>query len=472
MQSDVKGNVPFSLDLAGEMLGPGDDGYAESRSIFNMRREQDRPALIIRAADADDVVKVMRYATLHKLPIAIRGGGHGVDGTAMPHGAVVLDLTRLRDVSIDKVNGRVKVGAGILLGDIDKIGQENGLVVPSGTVSHTGVAGLTLGGGVGMLMRRYGATVDNLFSCDVVTTDGRKIVASESENADLFWALRGGGGNFGVVTAFEYRGHPVGPEVTAGPVIFPIEQAGAILRQAADMMPAMPRELGLICTMTLCPPFPPVPAEYHGKLIFLMLFVHSGALDDGSAEIAKVTSLGKPIADLVTTMPWVNANSMLDDIAPWGRRCHTRGAYMSDLPDEAIRAMIEHSRNAPELDYQPPAPPTAQNVWFMGGAISEDFDEDSKAFSREGARFFWEAFSLWDQPENGQRMEGWVDGVADALAPWFRKNCYVNLTTDRGPEWFRDIYGSAEKFQRLLEAKAKWDPHNLLRFNKNFVVDR
>ncbi|MBR0754352.1 FAD-binding oxidoreductase [Bradyrhizobium jicamae] len=461
-----------SLQLKGQLLRYGGQDYAESRAIFNMRRSETRPSVIVRAADADDVAMVMSWASRHRQPIGIRSGGHGADGAAMPDRVPVLDLTRLRDVHMDKANGRVKVGAGLLLGDIDRIGQDHGLVVPSGTVSDTGVAGLTLGGGVGMLMRRFGATVDNLINCDVVSTDGRKIVASESENADLFWALRGGGGNFGVVTAFEYRGYPVGPTVTAGFVVFPLDQAASILRKVGDSMSAIPREVGLVCSIVECPPMPPVPVQHHHRHILLMTILHSGELSLANDDIHKVISFGRPIVNMVTPMPWVQANSMFNVFAPTGRRTHQRGAYLSELRDETIALMLHHAVNAAQLDYVPPVPATAQSVWLMGGAITDDFAEDSKAFSREGARFFWEAVSQWDKPEDDGRLAAWADAVADAISPYARKNCYVNLSTDRGPEWIREIYGSEEKFQRLLSAKAKWDPHNILRFNKNFAIER
>jgi FAD/FMN-containing dehydrogenase len=450
----------------GQVFRPGSSGYGEARRIFNMRRAQDTPAFIARAADAEDVVRVMRHASEHDVPVAIRAGGHGVDGSSMPDGGLVLDVSALRAVAVDPATRRVRVGAGVLLGDLDTATRAHGLVVPSGTVSTTGVAGLTLGGGVGYLMRRFGATVDSLLGCDVVTVGGKQVHASERENADLFWALRGGGGNFGVVTAFEFQGHPLGPEVTGGPVIFPLDQAGEVLSKLRSYMTSASRELAVIGALTPCPPFPPVTATLHGVPVLILIVVHSGALAAAVPIIQKLASFGRPAANLVAPAPWVQVNRMLDVIAPYGRRVHTRGGYLSELGDDVIATGCAWASNAPAPSA--PGPSSVQNFWFLGGAVSEDLDEDSVAFSREGAKVFWECVGQWDGPERDATFTAWVDGVAEALAPNMRANGYVNLTTDRGPAWLRGLYGSERKFERLVAAKTAWDPGNLLRFNKNF----
>ena len=317
----------FPTDFAGAKFRPGDAGYAEARRIFNMRLDNENPALIARAADQDDVVRVMRYASANGVPVAIRSGGHGVDGSAMPDGALVLDLSALKKLTVDSRTGVCRAESGVLLGELDTGTQQHGLVVPSGTVSSTGVAGLTLGGGVGYNMRRFGATVDNLLACDVVTVEGRKVRASKEENPDLFWALRGGGGNFGVVTAFEFQGQPLGPEVYSGVIVFPAQQAADVLAQLREHMVTAPRELAVIAAATACPPFPPVPAESHGKPVQMLLVVYTGAPERAAGIIDGLSGLGRPLAAFVGPSPWVQTNRMLDVVAPYGRRTQTRGGY-------------------------------------------------------------------------------------------------------------------------------------------------
>ena len=458
----------FPTGFRGELIRPGDAGYEEMRSIYNMRRRNEQPALVARCIDADDVVLVMQYASKRGIPVAVRSGGHGVDGSALPQDQLVVDLSRLKETSVDLSTLRMRVGSGITLGELDAASQEHGLVVPAGTVSTTGVAGLTLGGGVGYNMRRFGATVDSLLSCEVVTADGRLVQASKDENSDLFWALCGGGGNFGIVTSFEFQAYAVGPNVTSGVVVFPVEQAPQILQKLRDHVPAMPRELAVIAALTQCPPFPPVPAHLHGAPVLMFIVVHTGAPDAAAAAIDALVAVGEPIVNLVGPSTWVQTNSMLDVIAPSGRRVHTYGGYFSELTDEVIEAAVKNS-----LDYPTPTAPgpsTVQNLWCMGGAISEDFAEDSVAFSREGAKWFYEAVAQWDgsDDKDDARFVRWIDGLHGAMKPHMRANGYVNLSADRGPEWIRGLYGSPAKFERLIDAKTKWDPQNLLRFNKNF----
>ena len=454
----------FPSDFEGSLFRPGDPGYSDARHIFNMRWVEHQPALIAQAKTVDDVVRVMRYATAQNIPVAIRAGGHGVDGSAMPHDQLVLDLTQFRELTVDPVTRIARAGAGILLGDIDKGCQEHGLVVPAGTVSTTGVSGLTLGGGVGYNHRRFGATVDNLISCEVVTTDGRVIKASATENSDLFWALCGGGGNFGVVTSYEFQAHPVGPMVGAGVVLYSLDESTAVLAQLGRYMKTAPRELSVIAALVPTPPMPGIPEEYHGVYMMSLLTVYTGDLANLDGVVAALSSFGTPSAVAVGPAPWVVVNSMLDAAAPYGRRVHTRGGYLTSLTDDVIDTVIASARKAPAPTV--PGPSTVQNVWFLSGAIAEDYDEDYVAFSREGAEIFWECVGQWDDPKFDEEYVAWVNSAADALN--MRRNGYVNLTTDRGPEWLSGLYGKPEKFQRLLDMKQKWDPKNILRFNKNF----
>jgi len=461
--------LPSLDDLPAEFRGsrllPGTEAYGKSRAIFNMRWHDALPSMILRPDDEDDLVCIMKYVSAKAIPVAIRSGAHGVDGSAMPDGQAVIDLSGFRAISVDVEKKIIRCGAGILLGDMDKASSEHGLVVPAGTVSSTGIAGLTLGGGVGYNMRRFGATVDSLLSCKVVTTDGRRLTASNTANADLFWALRGGGGNFAIVTEFTFQAHRVGPMVGAGVVLFHMDDAKDVLTKLAVHMKTAPRPLQVIAALVPTPPMPGIPPEFYGVYMMSLVCVYTGDLALLDATIGELTALGTPAAVAVGPAPWVAVNSMLDAAAPYGRRVHTRGGYLSALSSTAIEAAIASARRAPAP--KSPGPSTVQNIWFMGGAISEDFAEDSAAFSREGAEVFWEGVSQWDDDEEGPRFIDWADSAADALSAEMRANGYVNLTTDRGPEWLRGLYGSPEKFQRLIDAKTKWDPQNLLRFNKN-----
>lgn len=456
----------FPSSFRGLALRPGDGEFAASRRIFNMLFDQDTPGLIAKALDAEDVVTVMRYASERGIPVAIRSGGHSSDGSSMPNGALVLDMTSMKSVSVNPADGVCRVESGVLLGELDGATQEYGLVVPAGTVSTTGVAGLTLGGGVGFNMRRFGATVDSLLACEVVTTDGRKVTASKHENPELFWALRGGGGNFGVVTGFTFQAHRFGTTVFSGMIVFPASHAAQVLAGLREYMRTAPRELAVIAASTACPPFPPVPADVHGTPVEMLIVVYSGPPESAARIIDQLSCLGASIITLVGPSPWVETNRMLDVVAPYGRRLQTRGGYLSELTDSVINATVTNLLDAPPPTA--PLPSTVQNLWCMGGAISEDFAEDSVAFSREGATWFWESIGQWDGASHDQEYISWTDRTLRDVRKELRPNGYVNLTQDLGPTWLSGLYGSPRKYQRLLSAKAKWDPQNLLRFNKNF----
>jgi FAD/FMN-containing dehydrogenase len=316
-------------------------------------------------------------------------------------------------------------------------------------------------------MRRFGATVDSLVSCDVVTVDGRKLKASKTENPDLFWALAGAGANFAVVTSFEFKAHFIGPMVGIGLVLFKLDDAKAVMQRLRVFMKTAQRELHVIAALVPTPPMPGIPPDYYGVYAMSLVCVYTGGLEKLDATIAELAALGTPVAVSITPAPWTATNSMLDASAPCGRRVHTRGCYLTTLNDTCIDAIVASAKSAPPG--KTPLPSTVQNVWFMGGAISEDFSEDSVAFSREGTDIFWEAVAMWDDPADDNEFAAWSDAALDALRGEMRRNGYVNLTANQGPEWLTGLYGSAEKFQRLIDAKTKWDPQNLLRFNKNIL---
>ncbi|MFD7437324.1 FAD-binding oxidoreductase [Streptomyces sp. NPDC059861] len=457
----------FPTSFRGAVLRPGDDQYDAARELYQGRAADEGPALIAQCADEEDVAAVLRYASARTVPVAVRGGGHGSDGYAMPGGALVIDLSAMRAVTVDPDTRVVRAQPGVKLGEMDAAAQQHGLAVPAGTVSSTGVSGLTLGGGIGYLMRRYGATVDNLLACDMVTVDGRKVRADVTENPELFWALRGGGGNFGVVTSFEYRAHPVGPEVVAGQLIFPYDQAAAVLGKLSAHLAAAPRELGLLVAIAPAPPLPMLPEEVHGKPALILVVVHTGETATAHEVVEPLAALGRPLANLVTKTTWVQANSMLDAVAPYGMRMNLRGGYLSTLSGDAVEVLLEHVATV-QAD---PGDIYSINLSFMGGAISEDVDEDAMAFSRAGAAWLWEAICKWDAPESDARYDEWATDLTEAMRPHALTNGYANLTDDLGEEWRRGLHGGAAKHRRLRSVKAAWDPHNLLRFNKNIAPE-
>lgn len=470
MSTDVNGGVAFAdfpSSFRGAVVRPGDEGYAEARKIPNARHDDRHPAIIARCSDADDVVTAVRYAIEKDTPIAIRSGGHGIDGFAMPDGAFVIDLSPMKDISVDTETSIATIGAGCLLGEMDAATQEHGLVVPAGTVSETGCAGLILGGGLGYNTRRLGMTVDNLVAVHVVTADGRKIRVSKDVEPELFWGLRGAGHNLAIATAFEVQAHAIGPEVTSGLIVYPIEEAVPILSKIDDFMAGTRREMTVYPVVLPAPPLPGLPEAMIGAPIFVLIVVYTGPLDTAPDEVAKVAGLGGALANMVAPSTWLQANSILDVLAPPGRRQHSRGGYLGGITPEIAQTVVEHVMNAPAPTG--PGPSCAVAFPAMGGA-ADDFDEDSVAFSRTGAKWLWEVLGQWDPPEADAEYDGWVDGVMDALKPYSLRNGYVNLSTDQGPDWLEGLYGSAEKWNRIVELKAKWDPENRLRHNKNVKV--
>jgi hypothetical protein len=451
-------------NFKGAAVRPGEPGYAEAREIPNARHVDRRPALIARCTDADDVLAAVNYAVAHDEAIAIRSGGHAIDGHAMPDGAFVIDTSPMKAIAVDPDTGVTTIEAGVLLGEMDAATQKHGLVVPAGTVSKTGAAGLTLGGGMGYLTRRFGMTVDNVLSIDVVTVDGRKLTASEDENPELFWGLRGAGHNLAIATSFTYQARRVGPEVMSGLIIYPIDAAVPILSGIDDAMAKAPRELTIYPVILPAPPLPGLPEAMIGVPIFVLIAIYTGELHRYEEAMTSIRALGQPLADMVHPSSWLEANSILDVLAPPGRRQHSRGGYLSRITPEIAEIMVAHVSDAPPPTG--PGPSVAVAFPILGGANFE-FDEDSKAYSRAGAEWLWEVLGQWDPPEMDAAYDGWVDGVMNALIPHSLTNGYVNLSTDRGAEWLRGLYGSPEKWARICALKAEWDPENRLAHNKN-----
>jgi FAD/FMN-containing dehydrogenase len=451
----------------GVILRPGDEGYAEAREIPNARWVDRVPALIARVTDADDIVTCVGYANEKDISIAVRSGGHAIDGHAMPHDAFVIDTSLMKQITCDPDTGITSLEAGVLLGEMDAATQKHGYVVPAGTVSKTGAAGLTLGGGIGYLTRRFGTTVDNLRAVDVVTADGRKLTASEQENSDLFWGLCGAGHNLAIATKFTYQAHKVGPQVMSGLIIYPIESAVSTLAEIDDVLAKSPRELTIYPVILPAPPLPGLPEPMIGAPIFVLIIVYTGDLDKYEDAMTHTRALGQPLADMVHPSTWMEANSILDVLAPPNRRQWSRGGYLPKMTAEVAQAVVDRVTGEVPAPTGP-GPSVAVAFPLLGGALF-DFPEESRAFSRDGAEWLWETLGQWDPPEQDEEYTDWVDGTMEALLPFSLKSGYVNLSTDRGAEWLRGLYGSEEKWKRIVALKQEWDPENRLSHNKNVI---
>jgi FAD binding domain/Berberine and berberine like len=454
----------FPSRFKGHTWRPGDDTYAAARNAWNNRYAERQPALIARCVDVEDVVTAVRYAAKKRTPIAIRGGAHGIDGSSMPHAALVIDLSLLKGLSVNPQTGHARIAPGVVLGEMDVGLQRYGLAVPSGQVSTTGVTGLALGGGVGYLTRRFGLTVDNIRACELVTADGRQIRASADENQELFWGLRGAGHNFGVVTALEVQAHPLAANLVCGFMVFPLAQAAAVLEQLDEYMTTAPRELCVIPLLLRMPAIPGLCADAVGKPALLFNIVYTGLLEHSAGVIGTLAKMGSPILNLIGPSTWVEANCRADALSPWGRRAFSYSGHLPAMTRPMIEAMVEMIAQQPT----PSKPGIVGAIALPGmdGAV-HDVPEDSTAYSRAGAKWMWEAMGVWDEPGRDDEFVSWVASVRQALRPHMLKSGYVNLTVHQGAEWLQDVYGGPVRYRRLTEIKAKWDPNNLFRFNKN-----
>ena len=442
----------------GPVIGPEDEGYDEARSIWNGAIDR-RPAWIARCTGVADVVAAVRFARERDLLVAVRSGGHGVGGHALCDGGLVIDLSPMKGIHVDPQARTARAEAGVLWGELDRETQLFGLATVGGIVSHTGVSGLTLGGGIGWLMRKYGATVDNLLSVDLVTADGELVTASENENPDLFWGVRGGGGNFGIVTSFEYRLHPVGPIVLAGPIFHPLEDAPEVLRFYREFAAAAPDELTTIVELELAPPLPFLPEDVHGKPIVMVCACYAGAPEDGAEVVRPLKEFGNPIVDRLEPKPYVALQSMFDPLVPHGWHRYWKSVELPPLTDDAIDTLIDHTSRIT-------SPRSYTIILQLGGALGR-VPEDATAFSQRDATHNVVINAVWteDDPE-GDRHTAWARDFFDAMQPHARDRVYVNFLGDEGPDRVRQAYGAA-KYDRLVELKRAYDPTNFFRLNQN-----
>ena len=442
----------------GELLLPTSPGYDSARRIWNGAIDR-RPAGIARCTGVADVVSAVRFAREHDLVVAVRSGGHGVGGQALCDDGLVVDLSPMKGIRVDPVARTARAEAGVLWGELDRETQLHGLATVGGIVTHTGIAGLTLGGGIGWLMRKYGATVDNLLSVDLVTADGELVTASESVNPDLFWGVRGGGGNFGIVTSFEYRLHPGGPRVRAGPLYPPLEDAPAALRFSREGAAAAPDEVTTIFNLRLAPPLPFLPEEVHGKPIVMVGTCYAGSPEDGIDVVRPLKEFGSPIVDLLEPKRYVALQSMFDPSVPHGWHYYWKSVELPPLADDAIDTLVGHASALT-------SPKSYCIVFQLGGALSR-VDAEDTAFGQRDAAHNVNINAVWteDDPEP-ERHVAWARDFFDAMQPHTSGRVYVNFLGDEGQDRVRAAYGE-RNYERLVQLKRAHDPTNFFRLNQN-----
>jgi FAD/FMN-containing dehydrogenase len=443
--------------LRGALCMPGEAGYETARTVWNAMIDR-RPAAVIRAAGVSDVMRAVNLAREHGLLLAIRGGGHNIAGNAVCEGGLMLDLTPMKSVRVDPVARTARVEPGVTLGELDRETQAFGLATPVGINSTTGVAGLTLGAGFGWISRTFGLSIDNLLSVDIVTADGKLVHASEGENTDLFWAIRGGGGNFGVVTSFEFRLHPVGPEVLSGLIIHPLAQAKELLTAYRRLAAEAPNELAIWFVMRKAPPLPFLPPDFHGQGMLAFAACYSGDIEKGRKAVAPLEALGKPIANVIAPHPFTAWQSILDPLLTPGYRNYWKSHFFTELSDGAIDVLIDSANRLPSPDCE---------IAFaqLGGAINK-VSPTATAYPHRDAEFTLNVHTRWMEPSQDEVCIKWARDLFDRMAPFGTGGVYVNFMPEDETQRVRaGAYGP--NYERLTRVKAKVDPTNLFRHNQN-----
>ena len=449
--------------LRGEVLQPGDESYDKARKVWNGMIYK-KPALIVRCASADDVVAVVSFARENGILLAVRGGGHNVAGTAVADGGLVVDLSPMKGVQVDPERHTVRAEGGVTIGELDEETQKFGLATPMGVVSETGIAGLTLGGGLGWLRRKYGLSSDNLVSVDIVTADGQYLTASETQNPDLFWGIRGGGGNFGVVTSFEYQLYPVGPEVMFCFVVYPGDRAKEVLRFCEEYVAQASDEVSPLGVLGRVPHDELFPEEWHGKPYAAILAMYSGSVEEGERVLQPLRDLGDPIADLSEPMPYTEAQKLLDDDYPEGGRYYWKSVNLNGLGDEEIEHLMAHAETAPS-DH------STIDVWYQGGAMNRVGAQET-AFGDRGAPYLLGIEGNWKESHEDEANVAWVRGCVADMKRFSDGGMYLNFPgfLEEGQEMMRDAYG--ENYERLVALKNEHDPANFFRINQNIRPTR
>ena len=447
----------FKNKFRGEIFTPGDAGYDEARTIYNAMIDK-RPALIAQCSGVADVIACVNYARNHNLLTSILGGGHNGPGFALCENGMVIDLSGMKGIRVNPEEKTVRAEAGCTWGDVDHNTHEFGLATVSGIISTTGIGGLTLGGGHGYLSRKYGLTIDNLLEADVVLADGSFVTASEEKNEDLFWALRGGGGNFGVVTSFKYQLHPV-DTVVAGPMFWPVEELESTLKWYRDWLPEAPEEVGTFYLVGEVPgdPFPP---EIHGDKVCGLMWCFAGSAEDAEPFLQEARKVAKPMFEHVGPMPYPMLQGMFDGLYPPGDQWYWKGDFVHEISDEAI---AEHLRFA-----EVPSPKSTMHLYPVNGAVHR-VDENATAWNKRDANWSMVIVGVDSDPGNNETLKKWARDYWEALHPHNRGGAYINFMMEEGDERIRDTYG--DNYPRLQKVKAKYDPHNFFRVNQNIKPD-
>ena len=450
----------FMEGVRGVVLTSGDPGYDDARGIWNGLIDR-RPALIVQCTGAADVVDAVNFARERGLLLSVKGGGHNVAGNAVNDGGLVIDLSQMRGVHVEPSTQTVRVQGGALWGDCDREAQLFGLAVPGGVVSTTGIAGLTLHGGVGHLRRKHGLSIDSLVSVDIVTADGRLRRASATDNEDLFWAVRGAGSNFGVVTSFEFRAHPVGPMVMVGAVFYPQEAARDVLPAWRDYMASAPEELSSLAFFWNVPPGEPFPSEHHGKPVLILAGVYSGSVEDGEPVVQPLRELAQPLIDLSGPWPWLGLQSGFDALFPSGDLRYWKSRAFAALPEEAIEEIAEWAARRP-------TPLTDITIWHHGGAMSR-VDEAATAYAGRDAPFLVTGEVSWTDPAQSDEAIKWGRDFWAAMGRHSTGGLYLNFPGlgEENEELVKAGYGA--NYEQLAVLKAKYDPDNLFRMNLNIT---
>lgn len=442
--------------LRGSVCLPGETCYDEARTIWNAMVDR-RPGLIVRCAGTADVMRAVTFARERGVLLAVRSGGHNIAGNAVCEGGLMLDLSPMKSVRVDPTSRTARVEAGVTLGEFDHEAQAFGLATPLGINSTTGVAGLTVGGGFGWLSRTYGLTVDNLISADVVTARGEVVHASQDQHSDLFWAIRGGGGNFGVVTSFDFQLHPVGPEVLSGLVVHPYDQARELLRQYREFVRGAPDEVTAWVVLRKAPPLPFLPEEWHGREVMVFAVCYAGDMEEGRRAVAPLRAMGEPIADVIQPHPFRAWQAAFDSLLTPGARNYWKSHDFAELSDAAVVAIIDYAGKLP-------TPECEIFLAHLGGAVNR-VARDATAYPHRDAEFVLNVHTRWQDPAQDRACIDWARAFFDATAPYATGGVYVNFMPADETDRLNGAYGP--NLDRLVALKTHYDPDNLFRLNQN-----
>ena len=445
-------------ELTGDLIIPVDSNYDQIRAIWNAVIDK-HPAAIAQCHNRDDIQKCLRFGQANALAISIRGAGHNIAGNSICDGGLVIDFALMRQVHVDPATKRALIQPGATLRDVDAATQAYGLAIPVGINSTTGIAGLTLGGGFGWLTRRFGMTIDCLVSAEVVTVDGKCLRASKTENADLFWAIRGGGGNFGVITQFEFECHPVGPQVLAGLLVFPFDQAQQVLTQHFKNTQRLPIETNVWCILRKAPPLPFLPTAVHGQKVVVLAICHTGSADAGKAEVERMRGFGQAHGEHVGEVAFVDWQQTFDPLLTPGARNYWKSHNLITISPKAIDTIIEYAGTLP----------TAQCEIFIGliSGVANAVPQDATAYGCRDANYVLNVHGRWDEAADDERCVKWARDFFAASQPYASAGAYVNFMTEEEGARVKSAYGS--NYARLLELKRKYDPKNVLHYNQNIV---